>query len=445
MIHSLRFRLIIAFVAVILVAIGSISIFLNQRAISEIRRFEERREQVLAGRLALELSRYYHKAGGWEGIQSFVEKGGGLFGRRIVLTDDGGVVVADSEGELLGEEYHPDMPGTVISPGWSKEKLGVLYLDPLSSSDPISIMRLSGPIVRYILWGGLIAGGIAIAITFLLSRRILKPVNTLTRAARKLGKGDLTQRVSIDDRGEVGELARAFNSMAGELERNLQLQQNMVADVAHELRTPLSNLKGYLEAIGDGVIEPDEATIRSLSEEVALLSHLVAELHELSLAEVGELELHRSIQSVSRLVEDSVAGIRGKVVAGGLSISASVPADLPLVDIDPYRIGQVLRNLLENAIAHTGKGGTIAVEAVQKGDWVEISVADTGEGIPAEELPNIFERFYRVDKSRARATGGSGLGLTIARRLVEAHGGRIGVLSEMGKGSRFSFTLPIAG
>ncbi|MFO8143723.1 MAG: ATP-binding protein [Dehalococcoidales bacterium] len=445
MIHSLRFRLIIAFVAVILVAIGSISIFLNQRAISEIRRFEERREQVLAGRLALELSRYHHKTGGWEGIQSFVEKGGGLFERRIVLTDDGGVVVADSEGELLGEEYHPDMPGTVISPGWSKEELGVLYLDPLSSSDPISVMRLSGPIVRYILWGGLIAGGIALAITFLLSRRILKPVNTLTRAARRLGKGDLTQRVSIDDRGEVGELARAFNSMAGELERNLQLQQNMVADVAHELRTPLSNLKGYLEAIGDGVIEPDADTICSLSEEVALLSRLVSDLHELSLAEVGKLKLNRTSQDVAGLVGDAVAGIRGKAVARGLSISASIPADLPEVDVDPYRIGQVLRNLLENAIAHTGEGGVITVGAEQEGDGVEISVTDTGEGIPADELPNIFERFYRVDKSRARSTGGSGLGLTIARRLVEAHGGRIEARSEVGRGSHFSFTLPIAG
>ncbi len=445
MIHSLRFRLIIAFVAVILVAIGSISIFLNQRAISEIRRFEERREQVLAGRLALELSRYHHKTGGWEGIQSFVEKGGGLFERRIVLTDDGGVVVADSEGELLGEEYHPDMPGTVISPGWSKEELGVLYLDPLSSSDPISVMRLSGPIVRYILWGGLIAGGIALAITFLLSRRILKPVNTLTRAARRLGKGDLTQRVSIDDRGEVGELARAFNSMAGELERNLQLQQNMVADVAHELRTPLSNLKGYLEAIGDGVIEPDADTICSLSEEVALLSRLVSDLHELSLAEVGKLKLNRTSQDVAGLVGDAVAGIRGKAVARGLSISASIPADLPEVDVDPYRIGQVLRNLLENAIAHTGEGGVITVGAEQEGDGVEISVTDTGEGIPADELPNIFERFYRVDKSRARSTGGSGLGLTIARRLVEAHGGRIEARSEVGRGSRFSFTLPVVG
>ena len=444
MIHSLRFRLIIAFVAVILVAIGSISIFLNQRALSEIRRFEEQREQVLTGRLALELSRYYHKAGGWEGIQPFVEKGGGLFGRRIVLTDDGGTVVADSEGELLGKQYDPEVPGTVISPGWSKDKLGVLYLNPLSSSDPVSIMRLSGPIVRYILWGGLIAGGIALAITFLLSRRILKPVNTLTRAARKLGKGDLSQRVSVDDRGEVGELAGAFNSMAGELERSLKLQQNMVADVAHELRTPLSNLQGYLEAIGDGVIEPDAATVRSLSEEVALLSRLVAELHDLSLAEVGELKLYRTSQDVAGLVEDAMAGIRGKAMARGLSISASVPPDLPAVDVDPYRIGQVLRNLLENAIAHTGEGGTITVGASRQDDSVEISVADTGEGIPAEELPNIFERFYRVDKSRARATGGSGLGLTIARRLVEAHGGHIEVLSEMGKGSRFSFTIPLA-
>ncbi|MCK4697065.1 MAG: HAMP domain-containing protein, partial [Dehalococcoidia bacterium] len=271
MIHSLRFRLIIAFISVILVTIGAISIFIHQRALIEIRRFEEHREQVLTGRMVFELSRYYHQRGGWEGIQPFVEQGGSLYGQRIILTDVTGTVVADSEGELLGEQYQSDSPGSAISPPWTKDTLGILYISPRSPADPTSLMRLSGPIIQYIIWGCLIAGGIALAIAFFLSRRISEPVKTLTLTARRLGEGDLSQRVHVNDKGEVGELARAFNSMAGDLERDKQLQQDMVADVAHELRTPLSNLRGYLEAVRDGVIEPDADTIRSLNEEATLL------------------------------------------------------------------------------------------------------------------------------------------------------------------------------
>ena len=447
MIHSLRFRLIIALIAVISVAIGSISIFIYHRAIAEIHRLEERTEQVLAGRISFELSRYYHRQGGWEGIQPFVEQGGGLYGRRIILTDTAGTVVADSEGDLLGEHYQAGSPDSAIpiSSPWTKDTLGMLYISPSSPADPISLARLSAPIIGYTIWGGLIAGGIALVITFFLSRRISEPVKTLTLAARRLGEGDLSQRVSVKDKGEVGELARAFNSMAGDLERDLQLQQDMVADIAHELRTPLSNLRGYLEAVRDGVIEPDADTIRSLNEETALLSRLVDDLQELSLAEAGELKLTRRVEDISGLIDRAVTAVQAQAETKGLSLSVSLPDGLPQVDIDSHRIGQVLRNLLDNAAAHTNKGDSITVSAGQQGDWVEVAVTDTGEGIPTDGLPNIFERFYRVDKSRTRATGGSGLGLTIAKRLVEVHGGKIEAQSEPGKGSRFAFTLPLAG
>jgi len=218
----------------------------------------------------------------------------------------------------------------------------------------------------------------------------------------------------------------------------------MVADIAHELRTPLSNLRGYLEAVRDGVIKPDADTIRSLDEEAALLSRLVDDLQELSLAEAGELKLVCQAENIGELIKQMVVGVEAQVVAKEVSISIDLSDKLPLVNIDAHRISQVLRNLLENALAHTAEGGTISVTARQQENWVEVSVTDTGEGIPAEDLPNIFERFYRVDKSRARTTGGSGLGLTIAKRLVEAHGGTIQAQSEWGKGSCFSFTVPVA-
>jgi signal transduction histidine kinase len=239
-------------------------------------------------------------------------------------------------------------------------------------------------------------------------------------------------------------LAQAFNSMAAELEYAEQLRRNMVADVAHELRTPLSNIQGYLEAIRDGMVEPDAGVIRSLNEETSLLSRLVNELQELSLAEAGELKLVYQAEDITNLVRQAVTPWQPQLTAGEISLSLDVPDNLPLVNIDWQRVNQVLHNILENAVAHTPKGGAINVAASQKGKSVEVSISDTGEGIPAEDLPHIFERFYRVDKSRARATGGSGLGLTIAKRLIEAHGGTITVQSKQGEGSRFSFTLPVA-
>ena len=442
MIHSLRFRLIIAFIAVILVTIGAISIFVGQSTLAEIRRFEEYREQILATRLEFELARYYYRVGSWEGIQPFMSHIGNLYGQHIIMTDADGTVVADSEGDLLGQQHHPDLPGRTISSPRAEGTVGTLYVSALPSTDPISLWRLFGPIKQYVLWGCLIAGGIALAITFLLSRRILSPIKALTEAAKGLGKGDLSQRVHVKDKGEVGELAQAFNSMASNLERAEQLQRNMVADVAHELRTPLSNLRGYLEAVGDGLIKPDADTIRSLDEEATLLSRLVDDLQELSLTEAGKLKLVCQAEDISELINQAVVVVRAQAEAKGVSVTIDLPDELPSVNIDSHRISQVLRNLLDNAVAHTAQGDSITVSARPQDGWLEIAVTDTGGGIPAEDLPYIFERLYRVDKSRARATGGSGLGLTIAKRLVEAHGGKIEAQSEPGKGSCFTFTIP---
>ncbi|MFC2045876.1 HAMP domain-containing protein, partial [Chloroflexota bacterium] len=282
MIHSLRFRLIIAFISVILVTIGAISIFVLQRTLYEIHQFEEYRERVFTNRMELVLYGYHQQKGSWDGIQPFVEQMGSLYEQNIILTDQNGIVVADSQGKLLGEQYHPDSPGRSIYTPWSIETLGTLFVTPSSTVDPISLWRFSGPMQRYIIWGGMIAAGIALAITFLLSQRILAPVKALTSAAKKLGSGDFSQRVEVKDKGELGELASTFNSMTSDLERAERLRKNLVADVAHELRTPLTNLRGYLEAVSDGVVEPDAETIRSLDEEASLLSRLVDDLQELS-------------------------------------------------------------------------------------------------------------------------------------------------------------------
>jgi len=445
MIHSLRFRLVASFTLVILVTIGAVFFFINQVTQDEIRQFEERADQMRTNRMGNELFRYYLLRGNWTGIQPYIEQWGNLYEQRIILTDSSGIVVADSEGSLLGELHTPNSIEDPLSIGWYAGAVGTLYITPISSAgvDLTSLQITFKSIGLFFIWGGLIAVAIALIMTFFLSRRILAPVKSLTSAAGLLGRGDFHQRVQIRDKGELGQLADTFNSMASDLERAEQMKRNMVADIAHELRTPLSNIRGYLEAVRDGVKKPDTDTIRSLEEEASLLSRLVDDLQELSLAEAGELTLVRREENVAVLVRQVMSAVEGYVSAKGLSLTVELPDKLPLVNIDSHRIGQVLRNLLENAIAHTGTGGTITVAARQHENGVEVAVSDTGEGIPPEDLPNIFERFYRVDKSRARATGGSGLGLTIAKRLIEAHGSSIEADSEPGKGSTFTFTLPV--
>jgi len=446
MIHSLRFRLLMAFVLVIVIAVGAIFFFMGQAMRAEVQRFQGRIEEARLGKMEFELTQYYFQQRSWEGIQPFVAQWGNFYEWRIIVTDADGIAVADSEGALLGHPYEPDSPGRPITTPRTPYPIGTLYISSESSTgaDFALLYILFEQIGRFLLWGCLVAIGIAVAITFFLSRRILAPVKALTSAAKRLGHGDFSQRVQVKDRGELGELASTFNSMASNLERAEKLRRNMVADVAHELRTPLSNVRGYLEAIHDRVIKPDADTIRSLDEEAMLLSRLVDDLQELSLAEAGELKLVRQPESVAELIKQTADMVQAQLAAKEVSVSIDLPAKLPPANIDARRISQVLRNLLENAVTHTRKGDAITVTARAQDNYVEVAVSDTGEGIPAEDLPNIFERFYRVDKSRARTTGGSGLGLTIAKRLVEAHGGKIEVLSEMGKGSRFSFTVPTA-
>jgi len=443
---KLQFRLLMAFTLVILVTIGAVLFFVNESTKDEIRRYGARVDQLRSLKMEAELSRFYFSNREWSGIQPLIVQWGNLYDQRIVLTDAEGTVVADSAGNL-SDRYTTKSPGRTLSLPFQTGTIGILYVTPKSSSELSleSLQLLFGAIGRYFLWGGLIAVVIALIITSFLSRRILSPVKALTNAARRLGGGDFTQRVEVKDKSELGELANTFNTMADNLEHAEELRKNMVADIAHELRTPLSNIKGYLEATRDGVVSADADTIRKLDEEATLLSRLVDDLQELSLAEAGELKLVFQSGDITDIIAQTIEMMQAKAAAKGVKISTTLPGKLPTVSMDTHRISQVLRILLENAITATSPGDSIEVSAQKRAEFIEVSVTDTGEGIPVGDLPYIFERFYRVDKSRTRATGGNGLGLTIARRLVEAHGGEIKAESEPGKGSRFNFTLPFSG
>jgi len=448
-IHSIRFRILLSFAIVILVTIGTVFFFINQATMAQIRQFGERIEQTGNSRIIMELSSYYHRYGTWEGIQPTVARWGDVQEKRIIITDADGVVVADSDEELLGESYESDTAGVlnvIQGPPWSMNTPGKIYINSENPSavDFNSQSLLYKAIGRFFLWGGLLAVIIALVITFVLSRRILAPVKALTNTARELGKGDFSKRVQVNDKGEIGELAYAFNSMAGNLEHAEKLRRNMVADVAHELRTPLSNVRGYLEAVQEGVLKPSKSVIDSLNEEAMLLSRMVDDLQELSLADAGALKMDFHSEYIINLIKQGVSLIAHQAKLKNISVILDLPAVITPINMDAHRIGQVLRNLLENAVIHTPGGGSITVKAMREENHVKVIVADTGEGIAEEDLPYVFERFYRADRSRTRATGGSGLGLTISKSLVEAHGGTMEVQSEQGKGSTFIFYLPVS-
>jgi signal transduction histidine kinase len=291
--------------------------------------------------------------------------------------------------------------------------------------------------------GGALAAGVALVLARVLAIGMTSPLRDMAHAAGRMTKGHYAQRVHTRSRDEVGQLAEAFNRMSAELENVERLRRDLVANVSHELKTPISALRAHLENLLDGVERPDPETLQVMLQQSERLSRLVDQLLDLSRLESGDIPLDRESLDLGPLVSEVLSEVevstRRVVIARN-----EVPADLPPVWADRERIHQVLFNLLDNALRFTSDGGEVTVSAEASGPRCEVKVRDTGPGIPDEHLPFLFERFYRADQSRSRGEGGTGIGLAIARSVVEAHGGRIWAESEVGKGSSFIFSLPFA-
>jgi two-component system OmpR family sensor kinase/two-component system sensor histidine kinase BaeS len=290
-------------------------------------------------------------------------------------------------------------------------------------------------------YAAVIAGILGIVIGLVVSRTLAAPLDELANAARAFAARDWKRRVKVGGTDEIAQVAREFNQMANEIERAETLRKNLMADVAHELRTPLAVLQGNLRAMLDGVYPLEHGEIATLYDETRLLSRLVDDLRELALADAGKLPLNVQAVDATEIVRATIANFSIAAETQSVALSADIPNDLPHVQADPDRLAQILRNLLANALRHTPGGQTISVQCAVFNSGLKISVRDTGEGIASEDLPHVFDRFYRADKTRARASGGSGLGLAIVKAWVEAMGGKIGVESEQGKGSLFWFSL----
>ena len=283
----------------------------------------------------------------------------------------------------------------------------------------------------------------ALGVSFVVSRRVVRPVRTLAEAAQAIARGGYDARVQPAGVDEVGVLANAFNEMAEALEHAEQRRRELLSDVAHELRTPLATIGAYVDGLAEGVVASDGEAWAALQTETKRLGRLVDDLQKVSRAEERQLDLQVEPVPPAELIAAAVQVAAHAYEAKSIELTTNVEGRLPPLIIDRDRLGEVLGNLLENALRHTATGNRVVVSATRRGDQVELAVADTGEGIAPEHLERVFERFYRVDGARSRATGGSGIGLAIARAIVEAHGGQIHAESEgPGCGATFVVTLP---
>lgn len=465
----------LAFSVVVIITMGAVAIWINRSANAEFRKYVTRREIRTLGSGMQGLVEYHQQGGSWEGVESLLAEGvffggadkGILFGATLAetgqqeekmrpvdvqLADASGRVVFDStrrdEGRSLSRNEKAN--AWPIMEADDGEVIGYLLLffrvdAPLGEPE----QRFLDGVEQALLASTASAVILILVIGALLNRGLNVPLQRLAAAARAVAAGDLDQRVEAGGSTEVAQVSQAFNEMTAALNEAETLRQNMVADVAHELRNPLSVLQGNLWAILNDAYPLEKAEISRLYDETRLLSRLVEDLRELALADAGQLQLNLHAIDVARVIRHTVGNLSLAAEAQEVNLTVQLPDDLALAQADPDRVAQVLRNLLVNAVRHTPPGGSVTVSASSKVKTLEIAIADTGEGIAQEDLPHVFERFWRADPARTRSgidgeerlVGGTGLGLAVAQSLVKAQGGGIWVESTPGAGTVFRFTL----
>lgn len=484
MMRSLWLKLMGAFLLVVLIGGGIDTYLVSRSTRTQFSQYIDQNGRAIAQQLAPALAQYYARQGNWQGVQSLLsnpwgismtndgmgmmDEGDwgtwqdmdgmgmgndimsnannpwGMMGLRILLADAQGTIVADSATQDVGKTLSSDdlAVGEPVLVG--NQQVGTVL--PLYAGT--AMPNAADDFVTSINHSTWLAGGIAALVALLLGSvlffQIVSPVQRLTSAAQKIAAGDLSQRIPTQSQDEIGTLAESFNQMADSLAKHEELRRNLIADVAHELRTPLTVIQGNLEAMLDGILPINPQEIATLRDETALLARLVSDLRLLSLAEAGQLKLERVSTDPAELVARAVEPFRVQAQSSRVELTVETAPNLPSINVDADRIAQVIRNLLSNALRHTPPGGQVTVTCGKdKSHNLLVTVADTGEGIPLDDLPFVFDRFYRADKSRSRTSGGSGIGLAIVKQLVQAHGGKVWVESQPGRGATIGLLLPL--
>lgn len=455
--RSISTKLILAFLSIGIISVAIIVITARWNTRAEFISFLSDQNQT---DIITALTDYHFLNGSWVGVETITVQQQPGFNtehdnhkrpQAFTLADENGVVIR-SDGKYK--------PGDKLTE--SDTTLGTLIIEngkvigifvPLHmpfEGQPRELEFIERTSLT-LLYGALIGSVIALLLGIFLSRTLTRPIRELTQATHAVSEGDLSQQVIVRSNDELGELAKAFNRMSTELSRSVNTRKQMTADIAHELRTPLSLILGHAEAVHDGVLPPTRENFEIIREEATRLEHLVNDLRTLSLADAGELSMNPQIIEPERLLQEVASLYQYETQKKNISLDMDITPLLPTLEVDPGRMTQVLTNILDNATRHTPAGGRITISAKQIGDQVELAIQDSGPGLKADDLERIFERFYRADASRQRdgdTSGGSGLGLAIAKSIVQAHNGQLSAesdivpLGEAGAGLKIKIVLP---
>jgi signal transduction histidine kinase len=447
--RSITLKMVLAFLGIALISIVLIVLLARWNTGTEFSRFvTDRRGAELVDSLA----GYYQVNGSWKGVGIFIvaetvslAPGNGMPREPFfTLANQAGKVVFAGPGFQIGEQVPPRELDRGLPVEVNGETVGTLVMGRM----PIPIQRNPREeefIQRtnlMLVYSAVGASIVALLLGIFLSRTLTRPIRELTEATHEVAGGNLGLQVSVRSKDEMGELAASFNKMSTDLARSTNARKQMTADIAHELRTPLSLILGHAEAVHDGVLPPTRDNFEIIREEASRLEHLVDDLRILSLADAGELSFNIQEVSPEKLLKDVQATYLHIARQRNVKIQVEVEPDIPTLNIDPGRITQVLTNILDNALRHTPEGGQINLLAHRVDQGVDISIQDSGPGIQGDDANRIFERFYRTDSSRHRDEGGSGLGLAIAKSIMQAHNGLIWAESIPGQGLTVTIRLP---
>ena len=450
--RSITTKLIIAFLGVSLISIIMVAVLVRWNTRQEFDDFVFQRN---SSEMVTLLMNYYHMQGSWQGVEPTIIMQPGYpadnpgFRKPPIYTlaDQHGMVVVEGPGYSLGEIVPPEYLELGIPIKVDGRVVGTLLLGreafQVNAMETSFIHRIGS----FLLTVGFSVAGLALILGILLAYNITRPIHQLTQVTREISQGTLGGQVDVRSRDEIGRLSESFNKMSADLARSNQVRKQMTADIAHELRTPLSLIIGQAEAVHDGVMPPTLENFDIIREGAGRLERLVDDLRILSLADAGELTMAPLPIDPGKLVREVVSMFRSLVKDKQITLDIQLDEDLPLISIDPGRMTQVLGNIVDNAIRFTPQGGRIILSAGRKDDQVELAVQDNGRGVSADELGRIFDRLYRADASRQNDHNGmgSGLGLAIARSIVEMHGGQIQSSLPDGGGLRISILLPSVG
>jgi signal transduction histidine kinase len=445
---SLIWKFLLAFASVVLAGIGAVSLVADQVAAREVRSFMFRGGMTTNSALADSLIGYYRGKGSWQGVESLLTPprmgqgpGAAMMGARLRLADTSGRVIA-GDRPALGSTLSVADEQAAQTLQVDGSTIGYLLVEPAGQSNEAGVLaRLR----QGLLLAGLASGAAALLLGGILVLGLLRPVRELTAASRDLASGDLARRVTVVSGDEIGELSSAFNQMADAIEHAEQLRREMTADIAHELRNPLAVMQARLEALIDGVHPLSIENLQPVLEQSRLLNRLVEDLRTLALADAGNLAMQKAPMDLAQVAAGMVESYQPQATASGVRLSLQHQnGDALTINADPARIRQVIGNLLANSLRHTPQGGSIdvLVTHMQLG-WAGLTVEDSGQGIPAEMFPFIFERFYGGSRSRDPEDGGTGLGLAIVRQLVEGHGGTVEAENRPEGGARVTVRLPL--